>query len=309
LGRGLGIVEIQVVGHTVLAQVCQAREERTAALEAMSEAQELMRRYRVSAGTAARMAACQARLWLAQGELAAAARWAEESGLLMPAGAGDAVPGGDPAGAGRVTATAYPREFDQITLAWLLIVQDEPLEAAALLDRLLVAAEAQGRQGSAIEVQVLMALCWQARGKPQRALEVLARALSQAEPAGYVRTFVDKGQPVAALLRRAASTGVTPAYVSRLLAAFEATQEPAPGKPGRQLAGAGPLAQGLIEPLSAREIEVLGLIAAGLSNREIAAELVITTGTVKWHANNIFGKLQVKRRTEAVARAQELGLL
>jgi LuxR family maltose regulon positive regulatory protein len=297
LGRRLGIVEIQVVGHTVLAQVCQAQGNTTAALEAIGEAETLSRQYRVSAGTVARMAAIRARLRIMRGELAAAVQWAQALGLGMPGGAGDS------AGA------AYPREYEQITLAWLHLARGEPAEAAVLLERLLVAAETQGRLGSAIEIRLLLSLALDAQGREARALDVLALALTQAEPAGYVHTFVDKGQRVATSLRRVAPTGVTPAYVSKLLAAFNALPGLTADVPGRQPGDKGPVAQQLVEPLSAREIEVLGLIAAGLSNREIAAELVITAGTVKWHANNIFGKLQVKRRTEAVARARELGLL
>jgi LuxR family maltose regulon positive regulatory protein len=276
LGRRLGIVEIQVVGHTTLARVHQAQGEPSAALEAISQAEELGQRYQVSAGTAARVAACQVRVWMAQGKLEVADEWARRSGLSA-----EAEP--DPA-----------REFEQVTLAWLLIAQGEPAQATRLLERLLVAAEAQGRRSIAIDILALLALAWQAQGRSGQALDALARGLSLAEPAGYVRTFVDKGRPMANLLRRVDSPAVTPAYVSKLLAAF--------GPPM-------PVAQPLVDPLSERELEVLRGIAAGLSNREIAAELVITVGTVKWHVNNIFGKLQVKRRTEAVARAQELGLL
>ena len=276
LGRRLGIVEILVVGHTVLAQLHQAQGERSAALEAIGEAEQLARRYQVSAGSAARMAANQARLWIAQGDLAAAVRWALKSGL-----APDAEP-------------AYPREFEQITLAWLLLAQGDAAQAARLLERLLAAAETQGRLGSEIEILALLALARQGLGETEGAQAALVQALSPAEREGYVRTFVDKGRPMANLLRRVDASAVAPEYVSRLLAAFGPSAS---------------VAQPLVDPLSERELEVLRGIAAGLSNREIAAELVITVGTAKWHVNNIFGKLQVKRRTEAVARARELGLL
>jgi LuxR family maltose regulon positive regulatory protein len=118
--------------------------------------------------------------------------------------------------------------------------------------------------------------------------------LSLAEPEGYIRSFVDEGEPMAHLLRRALARGITPGYASRLLAAFGESP---------------PAAQALVEPLTARELEVLRLVAGGLSNREIAQQLVVAVSTVKSHINHLYGKLEVKNRTQAVARAQELGLL
>ena len=136
-------------------------------------------------------------------------------------------------------------------------------------------------------------------------MTALERALSLAEPEGYVRTFVDEGAPMAALLRRAASRGVAPAYVSKLLDALEAEAPMRRGSTGP----ASPVAQPLEEPLSERELEVLRLVVDGLSNRDIAQELVLATGTVKKHINNIFTKLNVRSRTQAVSQARELTLL
>ena len=133
----------------------------------------------------------------------------------------------------------------------------------------------------------------------------LERALTIAEPEGYVRTFVDEGAPMAALLRQSASRGVAPAYVSKLLDALDAE---APMRRGPTGAGS-PVVQPLDEPLSEREREVLRLIATGLSNRDIAQELVLTTGTVKKHINNIFTKLNARSRTQAVSQAREFNLL
>jgi LuxR family maltose regulon positive regulatory protein len=130
----------------------------------------------------------------------------------------------------------------------------------------------------------------------------LGRALSLGEPEGYVRTFVDEDAPMAALLRQAVSRGIARHYAGELLAAFEPGigDIPLPPQPSAPL---------LAEPLSEREIEVLQLIAAGLSNREIAQKLFIAVGTVKTHINNLYGKLEVHSRTQAIARARELRLL
>jgi LuxR family maltose regulon positive regulatory protein len=125
----------------------------------------------------------------------------------------------------------------------------------------------------------------------------LGRALALAEPEGYVRIFVDEGRAVAGLLYEAASRGIKPEYTGRLLAAFPTAVPPAPKQAG------------LVEPLSERELEVLRLIAEGLSNEEAAQRLVLSLPTIKWHASNIYGKLGVKSRTEAVARAKALGIL
>ena len=113
-----------------------------------------------------------------------------------------------------------------------------------------------------------------------------------------MRIFVDEGEAMARLLRCALARGIAPSYVSRLLAAF-----------GESAPAASPVAQALVEPLTERELEVLRLIAAGLSNQEIAHELVVALSTVKSHVNHIYGKLGVKSRTQAVVRAQELDLV
>jgi len=145
---------------------------------------------------------------------------------------------------------------------------------------------------------IVRALAHRSRGQTVQALSALARALALAEPEGYVGLFADEGPPMAALLREATSRGIAPEYAIRLLAAFDAG-------PGLKPAPAPPLP----EPLSDREMDVLRLIAAGLSNREIAQELVVEVSTVKWHINNLYGKLGVHSRTQAVARARELNLL
>ena len=151
-----------------------------------------------------------------------------------------------------------------------------------------------------IEILVLQALAHQAQGNIPLALTSLERALTLAEPEGYLRIFVDEGLPMAQLVAQAAARVRLPDYTDKLRAAFEAEKQPAPLGPG---------VQPLIEPLTPREREVLQLLGGGCSNPEIAAQLVIAVTTVKTHVKNIYGKLQVTNRFQAAARAQDLGLV
>jgi LuxR family maltose regulon positive regulatory protein len=165
-----------------------------------------------------------------------------------------------------------------------------------LLDRLQQAAEAGGRTGSAIEIGVLQALAHQAHGNLAPALVALERALTLAEPEGYVRMFVGEGPPMAALLQAAAKRGVAPTYVRQLLAAFGKAEERSPIK------------QNLIEPLSDRERDVLRLLRSDLSGPDIARELMVSVNTLRTHTQNIYSKLGASTRRAAVRRAEELDL-
>lgn len=167
--------------------------------------------------------------------------------------------------------------------------------------RLLPAAEAGDRLGSVIEILVLQALAHEAQGNSIAALAPLKRALTLAEPEGYVRIFVDEGRPLQTLLAESLSRGADAGYVTHLLTAISRQTGDEPTIPDPN--------QLLIEPLSNRELDVLGLIALGHTNQAIADELVIALSTVKKHVNNTFGKLGVSSRTQAVSRARELGLL
>jgi LuxR family maltose regulon positive regulatory protein len=232
------------------------------------------------------------RVWVAQGRLGEPLGWMREQGLSVE------------------DKLSYLREFDHITLARLLLAcyqRDREGSSIAgvvgLLERLLKAAEEGGRTGSAIEILVLQALAYHVQGDLPAALKPLQLALTLAEPEGYVRMFVDEGPPMAQLLLEVASRGIMPDYTGKLLAAFEADKRKSEDKP--DLAPA----KLLIEPLSQRELEILKLIAQGLSNREIGERLFLALDTIKGHNRIIFDKLQVQSRTEAIARARELGLL
>jgi LuxR family maltose regulon positive regulatory protein len=227
----------------------------------------------------------RARLYLAAGDRARAAAWARSCGL------------------GTDDELHFVDELGHLTLAQVLMTENCLDQARGLLERLQQAAQSAGRWGSSIQILIAQSLVRQASGDISGALRALESALILAEPEGYVRAFLDAGPAMTNLLRKAASQGIAIGYTIKLLAAAAGpqkhTDEP-------WLGGAAP---GLIEPLTARELQVLSLVSAGLRNREIADQLVISPATVKRHLSNVYGKLGVSHRTEAVARARELGLL
>jgi LuxR family maltose regulon positive regulatory protein len=160
------------------------------------------------------------------------------------------------------------------------------------------------RMVSMIKILALQALAFQAQCDIDQAMSVLGRALSLAEPEGYVRTFVDEGEPMARLLYKALTCGIAADYARRLLAAFPVV-EPEQA----DLSEAQASSSGLVEPLSERELEVLEFLTQGLTNPEIASRLFLSLNTVKAHTRNIYGKLDVHSRTQAVVRARALGVL
>ena len=285
LGEHTGLPQNRYRWRVAMARIRQAEGDLDGALDLLNEAE------RVYLGdffpNVRPVPALRARIWIAQGSLGEALGWAREQGLSVD------------------DDLSYLREFEHITLARVLMAryQDERAqrsvhEAIRLLDRLLRAAEEGERAGSVIEIGVLRALAYQRHGDIPAALSCLERAVTQAEPEGYVRVFADEGPPMASLLRVAARQQTGGNYVRRLLAAVTETETEQNG----------PVKQALIEPLSERELDVLRLLGTELDGPAIARELMVSLNTVRTHTKHIYAKLAVTNRRAAVRRAAELDL-
>jgi LuxR family maltose regulon positive regulatory protein len=266
-----GHSEIQMNCYRQLAFIYQAQGDAQGVREVLDQAAQVVRKHHLP------------RLWgpehvqiaLAQGDLPRALHWIEQ--IQGEYGASIHYP-------------ALPLERAKLALA-----QGDKARAAAILTERYRTAAGDGIRYAQIEIRILQAL---ASSDDEQALAYLAEALTMGQPEGYVRIFVDQGRALVPLLRRAAHRGIAPGYVARLLSAMAESSD-APTS----------LAQPLIEPLSERELEILRLIATGLSNRRIAEKLVVAVGTVKAHTSSIYGKLGVHSRTQAVGRARELKLI
>jgi LuxR family transcriptional regulator, maltose regulon positive regulatory protein len=268
------VIDRFIVCEVFLARLKLARGDVDAAAEMLAEAAQSARRknfvYRIP-----EVAAAQVVVLLRQGNVAEAAHLAQAHDL--------------------------PSSQARVHLA-----RGDPSAALALLEPLRRQLDSRGWEDERLKVMVLQAMALHAQGEKDEAVQVLGDALALAEPGGFVRIFVDEGAPMAELLAEAAARGIMPDYTGKLLAAFEAGIQRTAGRPSL---GPVPPSQPLVEPLSQRELEVLQLIAQGLSNQEISEKLFLALDTVKGHNRKIFEKLQVQRRTEAIARARELGLL
>jgi LuxR family maltose regulon positive regulatory protein len=283
LNEQMALSTVTFMGRTLLAQIQQARGETQAALATIQETCQPITEENAERWTVLSAKAVEADLLLKQGNLIAVTRWAQSMGMSP------------------TDTPTYVRMSIYAAYARLLLAQDRPGEAQALLKRLERAAQNDGLHGSLVSIHALQAQAHQALGQNDQALTYLKRALLLAAPEDYCRSLLDEGPPLAELLFKVQARlgeAVDPVFVNNLLQAFktELAYTPVQSSP-------------LVEPLTDREVEVLQLIVAGLSNREIATELYLAMGTVKKHITNIYGKLGVKRRAQAIARARELNLL
>ena len=289
------------------ARLKEAEGDLETALDLLNEARDLY--VRTSVPDFHPIAAVRTRVYLRQGRLSEALAWAHEHGLSVD------------------DDLSYLGEFEHITLARVLIAQhqNDPLagsihQAIALLERLLQAAEEGRRMGSVIEILILQSLAHEAQGNISLALAPLERALALAEPEGYVRIFVDEGEPMRLLIadfrliiKKQSPQDAHPlcGYVERLLAAFPqpcATNPKSKIQNLKHLHLAQVQVSEIVEPLSERELEVLRLLGTELSGPEIARELIVSLNTLRTHTKNIFNKLGVNNRRAAVHRAEELNL-
>jgi LuxR family maltose regulon positive regulatory protein len=296
MGLKLGEVEQDfgalAAGHLLLAQLKQAQGDLDGAFETIRRAGHLVQRYTGPHYWANQIAIYQARLWLLHNNIRSVENWVRERDLWPPI-----LPGSIP----------YLREQEYLLLVRLLLAQEthqagQSLHPEAslsfaleLLEKIMETAQATNRLGRLLETLILKALILQAQDKIEPALIAVEEALAVAEPEGYIHLFVDEGPAMVALLRRSKARGLFPQYTTRLLAACQVS----PTSP----------ASLLLDLLSERELEILSLIATGMSNKQLASTLFLTVGTVKWHLNNIYSKLDVRNRTQAVARARELDLI
>jgi len=299
--------------YLMLARIYQVRGEEATAFEVIERAKELAQRMG-GEHPLVEVSASQVRLWLAQNShstgpgqahsthslsgvvgqsLSAALAWAEAQRLDLDG------------------ALAYEAQLTHLALCRVLIAQNRPDQAIRLLERLLAAAEVEGRVGEVIEMLGLKALAHQAQYQTNQALAALVQALILAEPEGYVRTFVDEGFPMAQLLLALSQrpSAINRVYLDTLLAAFGKDEG---GRmkdeiPSAPLHPSSFITQPLVEPLSKRELEILYLMAQGLTNSEIAQQIIISAQTVKVHTRNIYGKLGVSSRWQAVTKARAPG--
>lgn len=277
-----GSAEVQIYALSYLARVCLARNDIEAATDRYDQVERLIQAHAFSPSIMAYVNYHRLLLLIRQVRIADLRVWAETHGNQP----------------GPLNAYAFHR----LALPQIHLASGSPSLARDKLTVLIQEAEATGHQAILIKALILEARTFEALGMRNQALVSLARALTLSEPEGFVRSFVDEGRPIQALLGQV--TGERQAYARRLLAAFVPAVSAVCGTEVTRVPVPPPL-----QPLRDRELEVLRLIAQGYSNHEIASRLVLGLSTIKTHINNLFRKLDVTSRTQAIARARELGLL
>lgn len=289
LGRKWDYLDSEIAGTTGLVRLRLATGDISEAQELIDELTRLIEKTPVALPTVL-FDTLQARVWIHQKELDALQGWVSR---IAP-GLEESVP--------------YMLEDQAIILARAQISLGQFQQALSLIERLLPAIEAGSRWGRAIELWLLQSLIWLHLDKSSLAFERLENALQAAETEGYLRLFLDEGEPVERALSAYTQQPAArfQGYASRLLAAFAADKTRIPPETGSRPVT---VATGLIEPLSERELEVLRLLASGLNNQEISISLVVSPNTVKSHIKNIYAKLGVNSRTQAIARARQASLL
>ncbi len=293
LFRGMFSIDADTVwlGYAATARLQQAQGRDNQALATLDAFIQRAQHYHFTPVLLAQGLALRAQIELRRGQLQEASCWAASSGLS----ASDDL--------------CYLREREYLTLARVRIAEERIsptatglTEVLLLLERLLDEAEARMRLHSVLEVLMLLALALEVQGDRTRALVTLGRALALAEPEGYLRFFLDEGPPLLALLLQAQRHGLAQGYVAKLLVAASKTRS-------TDSHHQAPQPTSLMEPLTARERDVLRLVLEGASNREIARQLVLSVNTVKKHVLNIYGKLNVQSRAQAIAKSRMLHLL
>ncbi len=273
-----GNIEQQAIGIMMSAKLEQANGNSEKAQVLIRTVDQINRDNRLYPWNSIRIEAALDRFWLSQGSLERVSQRIKTSGI------------------NHADEITYLHEAKYLTLLrWLLACEDYE-SALDLAERMLQKAKDDHRMGRVVELLVLQSLAYQGKKDINAAVTTLALAVSLAQPEGYQRVFLDEGELVIKLLYLVKSNQDATGYASELLKAFGPVSRPAPVP-----------AQLLIEPLSAREIEILKLIEAGLANQEIASKLFISLATVKRHISNIYAKLDVQTRTQAVSRGKELG--